>query len=322
MSGPVYVIGCPRSGNTLLGAILNKHPDVFILFEANTFSDIYRRTCNISGMPRENFVQVVSSAFQNYHKKLDIGLDEFHVHIGQGSNWGEMFDSYMRLLMSRAKPDAKIWGDKTPHHLGNIEHILQVYPNARFIYTYRDPRDVVNSLSKPSFTPATQNKMQNAFVVRQYLEVYHQKKPHIPPEQLLEIRYEEFVEDYEGIIKSICSFLQIDYIPALLEPADNRIREIIGWPNDKAWGRVAPQKGAIKDDSSDLVGIYLSDWLWRQGYTENYVSHTSYWQIRAKSAVLPKQLLYGLYGLYWRTKYPGFPLLLLKLPYLQKGRKR
>ena len=173
---PIFILGCPRSGNTLLGAILNKHPDLLILFETEIFSALYRiwayRCKTTEGTPEGHFTGVIAEGLSRYNNPLRISNHEILRYANSGApHWDRMLDAYMRLLIARAKPTAKGWGDKTPHHLMNIAQIVQHYPNAKFVYTQRDPRNVVSSLSKRNFPYTTNRPFINAEVVRHYLSV-------------------------------------------------------------------------------------------------------------------------------------------------------
>lgn len=320
---PVFIIGCPRSGNTLLGAILNKHPELLIIFEGGTFSTLYRIWQYIcskgSRSPGEQFQRVMIEKFSYYNTHFKISAEDIADCACIGApNWSKMLGNYMCILMARAKPSARRWGDKTPHHVGNILHIKQQYPKARFIYTYRDPRSVVTSLSQVTFPYATNNPMLNAEIVRQYLEVYEDQRKQIDRNAILEVRYESLVSTPEQVVRRVCEFLEIDYETGLLDEADDFIRGVIGWPDDKAWGKIVPQATSLSSNRPEMyVDAYLVDWITNLGYHLRPVSHPLLRKIAARLRVMPFRITRSLLTIFWGGKYPGYPLLLRNYPSIQ-----
>lgn len=317
VSRPVFIIGCPRSGNTLLGAILNKHPDLLILYEVNTFYHLYRVWLKSPQNASESFVQLISTHMKRYNQKCNITEQDVRNCVAGTSDWATMLDKYMQMLIQCAKPSAKNWGDKTPHQISGVSRILQAYPEARFIYTYRDPRAVVNSLSKESFKPATNSQYQNAEVVRLYLEDYQRQKHLIPEGSLFEVRYEELVKTPEYIASKVMKFLDLTYLPIVLKPANEDIKTFIGWEYHKSWGDIRPQDSQKIDDFDPYLESYLHEWIVKQDYVVHGTKYKNLRYIVAWIRLLPIRVLYKLFGLYWERKYPGFSFLALKLPRVQ-----
>ena len=268
---PVFIVGCPRSGNTLLGCLLNKHPEFFILFEKKLFSGLRRkwksRKDSSVCTPVERFVRQANSFIQQQEVDLSISFDEFKAQHGERSvNFGSLLDSYLRILMRRFKPSARVWGDKSPQNSAYLTQIRRTYPQVRFLLIYRDPRHTVNSLSKESFPYASNNPMICAEVVRQYSQVVSEQKENIDPNCILDVRYEDLVREPERSLQRICEFLEVTFTDRLLEPADRRTRQLFGWPSSKAWGRVVPQSSSTPPEDNGYVEPYLAEWIETFGY--------------------------------------------------------
>ena len=220
----------------------------------------------------------------------------------------------MRLLMARAKPTALRWGDKTPHHIAHLQHIYQHYPDARLIHVYRDPRHVVSSLSKKSFPHTTNSPLVNAEVVRRYLDVYAQQKRSIPDDRLLEVRYEDLIHEPGPVVKDVCRFLHIDYRSELLDEADETIRRTIGWPDDKAWGKISPQPVRTYDRRGKLVEAALGRWIGELGYEQEHIPIRIFYKLLVKLCLVPFTGLRCLLSVFWHRAHPGFPFLMQKYP--------
>lgn len=263
---PVFIVGCPRSGNTLLGCLLNKHPELFVLFEKKLFSGLRRKWIS---EPHEDeaasiqrFVEQANNSIRQREIDLGVSYEEFEAQQkGRSVTFGNMLDSYLQILMRRFKPSATVWGDKSPQHTAYLTQIRRTYPQARFIFIYRDPRHIVNSLAKSSFPHASNDPMICAEVVRQYFRTYKTQKANIPSDCLLEVRYENLVREPEGAFRRVCEFLSIAFTDQSLEPADERTRLLFGWPESKAWGRVVPQSSSTLPEGAFYVEPYLADWI-------------------------------------------------------------
>jgi hypothetical protein len=307
---PVFVLGCPRSGNTLVGSLLNKHRDFLIFFEANIFNSFYLKwnARNASQRPVEDFVALTQKEFAKYHHKFSISLSDVREAVADRSpDWARMTESYIRLLVSRSKPEARRWGDKTPHHVAFMEDIVREYPGAQFVFVYRDPPHVVTSLSKPSFPFTSNSAIENAAVVQQYLDTYESQRKTVDPASIYELRYEDLLARPEAEARKLCDFLGVSYHEEMIGKADARIRRIIGWPNNKAWDEISPQETSRPPQKSSFVEAYLDSWMDRLGYDRAHADAgpLATWtnELLAQLSLLPFHVLKRAAEVYFQRKY-------------------
>ena len=254
----------------------------------------------------------------HFNRRFNISAAEIEGRARQRApNWEQLLDSYLSLLMTRAKPSALRWGDKTPHQVGYIAHIQQQFPKAQFIYTYRDPRSVVTSLSNTTFANATNKPLINIEVVRQYLDLYERQKDAANTKALMEVKYENLVAEPERVVANICRFLDIEFHPSLLQKANANIRQVIGWPNDKAWGKVEPQTSQKHHMFQKHTEAYLGDRMARQGYDHQQVRFAWLLKARVFLRTLPFRLTRNIFTVFWQRKYRPFPFVRAKNPSLQ-----
>ena len=322
MSKPIFVIGCPRSGNTLCGSILNKHPDLLILFETRMFWELdrlwLRRSKIEGGSPERLFAELVHARLARYNEPAGVALADIVDRVrDRGPAFGPMLDAYVRLLMERVKPEASRWGDKTPHHAITMRRILDSYSDAQFVSVVRSPLGTVNSLSKKSFPYATDNNLLNAEIVRRALIRYERQKRLVPADNLLEIRYEAIVDAPEQTVRRICDFLGVAYHDHLLGEADQRTREFIGEPRDKSWSRITPQASQKTTRIGPLVRAHIGAWNRRLGYPVEARTFGGLYRILAFLRVLPFRLLHVVLSAGWAVKYPGFPFIMQNRPTLR-----
>ena len=189
---PVFVVGMPRSGTTLIEQIAASHPAVF---GAGELADVERLSSGMRSrahMPPDNLdADSVSRASQAYLDRL-------------------------RSLSAGASRVI----DKMPGNVFHLGLIATLFPGSRVILCRRDPRD--NCLSC-YFQQFARNHLLYTYdladCARQYLETEriagHWLK--ILPLRLLEVRYEELVADQETQSRRLIDFLGLPWDPACLE---------------------------------------------------------------------------------------------------------
>ncbi len=133
----VYVVGCYRSGTTLLESLVACHPQVTGFgFETTLFTHVVPRR----PLPPYNA--------QRWAKILE-------PHCGVRS-WSELpeplLEAFDRLAARLARErGASVFVEKTPFHLFHVERILALQPEAKFLHVVRDGRDVVTSVLGGAF---------------------------------------------------------------------------------------------------------------------------------------------------------------------------
>lgn len=128
---PIFSGGCPRSGTTLLYAILNSHSRISIALESGLLTG-HRNLEKLSrrcGLPVERLKRIYwnSRCYPDFTQQV--------------------------LMTLMREQDKCRWGDKSPLNVNGIDRIFRHFPNARFLHVIRDGRDAVCSIRPhlPSF---------------------------------------------------------------------------------------------------------------------------------------------------------------------------
>jgi len=129
MSKPIFIIGVPRSGTTLLRVLLDSHPNIACGPETPWLA---RAQCSI-----KKVYQFMSDDQFGYVKNFGISNDIFRRQIGK---W--IHALFMDYAFSRGK---QRWAEKTPDHSLEIPFLSDMFPDAFFIHLVRDGRDVACS---------------------------------------------------------------------------------------------------------------------------------------------------------------------------------
>lgn len=145
--GPVFIVGCPRSGTTLLYHMLVSSGG-FVNYRAEThFYDIFRPA--VGPLDRRENRRELLAKWSDYRSFQEFELDPESVEEDIVEN-GEDAGDILRLLFKKAgaRKGRARWADCTPKHVLFMDQIRADLSNARFIHMIRDGRDVALSLRK------------------------------------------------------------------------------------------------------------------------------------------------------------------------------
>jgi tetratricopeptide (TPR) repeat protein len=188
---PVFVVGMPRSGTSLVEQIVSSHPRVFGAGERKDISGIMAR------------ISMGNSPQLPLGWDLSLTARETAEHI-------EM----LRILGG----DAARVIDKLPDNILVLGHISLLFPNARIIVCRRDLRDVClscfinNFNSVMPWTCDMEHCASRAVGVERLLDHWRS----IIPTRFIEVTYETLVQDLEGESRRLIEFLGLDWDPACL----------------------------------------------------------------------------------------------------------
>jgi tetratricopeptide (TPR) repeat protein len=232
MPVPIFIVGMPRTGTTLLDRMLSNHSLVASLGERN---DLAAAVSEASG-------RFFRSAVHGDHRELLTQLD-----------FGKAGDLYLQRLRLVA-PQASYAIDKNPQNLFNIPIILQALPQARILCLRRDPMDACFSNLKELFqgdayphSYALDELAGHCLRVRRWMEHWQGAAP----ESVRIVDYEDIVRDPDAAIAGVLEFVGLELQGGLSEITRNsapvstasssQVRESIHARGVGAWKRYAQQ---------------------------------------------------------------------------------
>ncbi|HLK22870.1 MAG TPA: sulfotransferase [Bryobacteraceae bacterium] len=213
-NGPIFIVGGPRSGTTLLRNMLNRHPEIAICRETEFFHWVFSRRRNFGSLSdSENRRRVVKEYLATQRiQRMRVDLGELsRTLLEEAISYPAMFLSLMRFFA--ATHGKRRCGEKTPHNGLITELLYEWYPDASVIQILRDPRDAVASMLRMPW--ASKSVVSNA---RMWLRFNLGARRSSGNPRYLLVRYEELVNDPEAGLRGICNFLGEEYSPAMLEP--------------------------------------------------------------------------------------------------------
>jgi len=198
--GPMFpfVVGCPRSGTSLLRAMLDSHPEMAIPTESHFIPKLVGSPSALAG---------TLSKESNFLK--------WGIAIPPLEDVRDYSEAIRRIYASYAEAQGKPrYGDKTPAYVLHIPFLAHLFPESGFIHVIRDGRDAALSLLDVGFGPSTLE--QAALRWRRYVSAGRIAGRALPG-RYLEVQYERLVDDAESTLRMICDYLALSYSPAMLE---------------------------------------------------------------------------------------------------------
>lgn len=215
---PIFIVGFPRSGTTLLAAMLSSHPDIACGVETHFFSMLTDQDlAEAAGDPNwpEVAVQKVaslSSAGESLLSQYGITKNDLRTELALcPAQKQALLDGLLALYARRERK--VIWLEKTPNHLAQLDRLRRLFPEARIIRIVRDPRDSLRSIFQLPWAPESILALAYDFRARHFDA---QRFFNADPDSLT-VKYEELVTQPESVLKQLCSFLQIQYDSRMLD---------------------------------------------------------------------------------------------------------
>lgn len=215
-NAPFFILGCPRSGTSLLSRMLDGHPRLTVPYEShlfNTFFPLLGRYGSLAAAEnRRRLVQdiLLTDVMNDWDPRLSV---QDVVSRVRGESFGDIAGAVMESWAALQKKPR--WGEKTPHHLHYWREIRTFFPKARFIHIVRDARDVSLSLVAARFGPKTCYGAAQHWV--RYLEGAAEAERELGGEFFAELKYEDLLAEPEETLTRLCAFLGEDYSPSMLE---------------------------------------------------------------------------------------------------------
>ncbi|MBD3249363.1 hypothetical protein GF336_04935 [Candidatus Woesearchaeota archaeon] len=203
MKSPFFIIGCGRSGTTLLRSMLNSHKDVAIPLESLFIID-YLKT--------KKTINVLKKLIVDEYEIKEWGIDITYNDVKDVNDKKELISRIHNIYTS--KNNKRIWGQKTPRFVRYGKLLKRHYPDSKFIHIIRDPRAVVSSLIESNV-----HKSNVLYGSRRWVNDVRKgivlKERH--PEDVLEIKYEHLVSNPKKELEKICKFLEIKFDENMLK---------------------------------------------------------------------------------------------------------
>ncbi len=203
-SAPLFILGMPRTGSTLVDRILSSHSEVVSMGELGCFKESMK----------------VLTGFG--------GGSGFHEHFYQQPERDIDLTRLGELYVSAACPDdrsGRYFIDKYPMNFLDLGLIAEALPNALFVHSLRDPMDTCFSNFKQLFTLGFYHYSYSMKECAEYYLLYRELMRFWQqryPDRIINVNYEDMVSDTEVQVRRLLAFLKLDWQEQCLEFHKNR----------------------------------------------------------------------------------------------------
>ena len=261
---PIFVGGMPRSGTTLLRAMLDRHPNIACGPELRAIPALAAFT----SQTRSAYADVLAGHY---------GLDPADYDAAGRA----LIESFLTPYLSAQKK--KRVAEKTPANVLHFKELWRLFPDAYFIHVVRDGRDVTASLKNmPWRDPKTGKVLEmisNSAVAgltwKQHIDAAHSAKTVIG--NYFEFRYEDLVAEPEAQLRQLMRFLEEPWCDDMLHFEEGK--NIFAGADEASAPQIAKplyqssvsrwRNDLTKDDKAALAPI-ISELLVLLGYEKSH----------------------------------------------------
>lgn len=264
---PIFVVGHPRSGTTLLASMLGRHPEIVSTPESLYFNIVRFQVAPVLSKGASEVLRVIEASpmrFLIIDRQLLLAAFEDLQEITEETVFRTVLECFQA---ADGKPRLL---EKTPWHMRNIDEILDWFPDARILWIVRDGRACVSSLLKVPWATDDPVTLARQWVMNvAFAEMFAKKWP----QQIFVIKYEDLVNDPRSVIHPALEFLEVESSEQIFEhdrevrtvkPSETEWKENVGRPlmanRASAWGTELDPKVI------DKLNITMSVPLRKYGY--------------------------------------------------------
>ncbi len=220
---PIFIIGCPRSGTTLLRLVLDSHPriscgeETHFLRELRSIVEGHWPLLETYGLPREDWLRRIRGLYEGFQADY---------------------------LARRGK---QRWAEKDPTYTLLLPFIDELFPHAQYVHLVRDPYDVVASFRERWGYRAALRVARTEWV--RYVGAGRRFGQALPAGRYHELHYEQLVEAPERTLRTLLRFLD--------EPWDDAVLRFDEAEHD-ATERYARFTAGRRETAGESTAIYRS----------------------------------------------------------------
>ena len=270
---PILLVGCPRSGTTLLSVILHAHPRIAMPPETRFLFPVYQRRNFFGDLTDPRNRRRLGRRITGRRTRFrQFGLDRGKI-VKRITNGPPTIGSAMAIVWSEyARSRGKQrWGEKRPLYWQQMDWLLRLFPDAQVIHLIRDPRACVASLLDVHWWHGGFYDAVTTWVMSdRELRAFGRRAA---PGSYYPMRYEDLLAEPGAELRKLCDFLGEDFDEAMLEFA-GASHDIV--PERKVWHSLTHEpldasrgerwRTRLRSDQVALIEVVADEQLRAHGY--------------------------------------------------------
>ncbi|WP_188188814.1 sulfotransferase family protein [Nonomuraea sp. SYSU D8015] len=253
---PVLIIGTERSGSNMLRLILDAHSQITVPHPphfmrylspiAASYGDLSVEA-NRRALARDA-LRLLRTHIHPWPHRIDRELVVAEAGTDLFGLVSAIYEQYRRA------ENKERWGCKSTFMVDHVDEVRRTYPDAKFVWLVRDPRDVAASAKRSVFGHCHPYLTARLWRAQQERALLAHRR--LGPGTVHRLRYEDLVTDPAGEVERLCAFLEVEVEPAMLRhhqsPSAQRIARM-----SESWRNVGRPITAAK------IGSHRSS-LWEE----------------------------------------------------------
>jgi hypothetical protein len=227
---PIFIVGAPRSGTTLLQVMLGQIAGLYITPETKFLVLTMMRRRSLGSLNEaRGFENTLAAIRHNVceWRELPVELEELESELRNSPReYADLFDTLLYHIQRR-RPNCRRIGEKSPNHIHVVEYLLTHFRDGQVINILRDGRDVLVS-QREAFNTELVN---SAYRWRYYVRLHERLAQRLRVDQYTSVKYEDLVASPESEMRRLCHFLREEYSPETLE---HHKRSDVGFTSQEA----------------------------------------------------------------------------------------
>lgn len=230
MNKPIFIVGCDRSGTTLLSLLLSQSPDLHMTLESGFIPKLYKKKeCYGNFQTSEQRHRFIRDLQHTNATSKTIAFDIFELSYKEAVKTieqaapidyaGAVNALFCKTAQANSKPR---WGNKTPRYIYHIDLLTRLFPHAKIIHLIRDPRDVVTSIMKTNWVPTT----KDAALYWNDRVSKGLKGRELGNDQYFELKFEELLQSPGKVLNELAEWLKITFGDNVLSNYQNEKNRI------------------------------------------------------------------------------------------------
>ncbi|MEL7131355.1 MAG: sulfotransferase [Pseudomonadota bacterium] len=216
---PIFVVGHPRSGTTLLASMLGRHPDIVSTPESLYLNIVRFQVAPVLSRGPEAVLKVIENSPMRF---LVLDRDILLTALNALDTLSEATVFQTVLECFRAADGKPRLLEKTPWHLRGMDDLFEWFPDARILWIMRDGRACVASLIKVPWATSDPIVLARQWVRNISIgKMLRDERP----DQVYMVRYEELIGDPRPVMEPVMTFLGVEPSEEMFEH-DREVRTV------------------------------------------------------------------------------------------------